>query len=529
MEPSKAASGRRFVIATPHVLATQAGLEAATAGGTAVDAALAANAVLTVVYPHMCTIGGDLFALLAQPDGHILAINGSGAAAQGVDRGAILQNGATMPLVGPLTINVPGTVAAWATLCGLGARFDLGRALEPAVRHAMDGALVAPSLARALDHHGVELGRYEAVRQVLFRGGRPLREGEKLQQIALAETLEAIAADGPPAFYGGRVGEKLVAGLRATGSPLALEDLAAHATEITEPLRHSFRGWEVSTTPPNSQGVLLLEILGALESLTDALDPLGPDAPLMAEVFRIASLDRDRYLADPRRRRVPLDALLGQEHLHAIADMARARIETGEGAPGQAAPLQGDTIAIVAADDRGQAVVLIQSIFHTFGSRILELSTGILCQNRAASFSLDPSVPNCLEGGKRPAHTLMPVMVRRDGRLTHVSGTMGGTAQPQIQAHLLARMLDLRMAPAEAVVAPRWVVGGLELGTRRDIVYIEGRAAPLARSFEAAGMPVGMLKDFDEEVGHAQVIDIGEGGVLAAASDPRADGAAAAL
>jgi gamma-glutamyltranspeptidase/glutathione hydrolase len=498
------------------------------AGGSAVDAAIAANAVLTVAYPHMCAIGGDLLALVAAPTGEVRAINGSGAAPMRIDVEAIRRSGA-MPTTGPLTISVPGTLDAWSTLLRIGGRLDLATVLAPAIALARGGAAVTTSLARNLASHAAVVGADPGLREVLFADGRPLGIGATFRQPALAETLETVASDGVAAFYGGALGRGFTGRLALLGSPLRLDDLAAHRTEVTEPLAGGFRGSEVLTVPPNSQGILLLEMLGALEPLVEQLDPAGEDAALMAEVMRIVSLDRDRWLADPRVQSVPVEALLGPDRLRRIGERALRRIASGERPTDTAEPLHSDTIALTAADSDGWRVVIIQSIFHGFGSGILEPETGILCHNRGAHFSLDPLAANVLAGGKRPVHTLMPVMVRRDGRVTLISGTMGGTAQPQIQAEILGRVLDLGMSPEEALHAPRWVVGGLELGAPSDTVNIESRLAAQAPRFAAHGMPTHLLGAWDEEVGHTHLIAIGDDGELAAATDPRADGSVATL
>ena len=520
--------GRRFAIATPVTAASEAGLQAVLGGGSAVDAAISANAVLTVAYPHMCAVGGDLLALVATPAGTVHAINGSGAAPLRIDVEAVRRSGA-MPITGPLTISVPGTLQGWSALSRIGGRLELAAVLAPAIALARDGAQVTASLARSLISHADVVAADAGLRGVLLADGRPLGVGDTFCQPALAETLETVASGGADAFYAGPLAGRFVEGLARLGSPLGLDDLAAHRTEVTDPLAGDYRGFEVLTMPPNSQGILLLEMLAALEPLVERLDPAGKDAPLIAEVMRIISLDRDRWLADPHVHAVPVAALLDPGRLRAIGERAIRRIASGERPTEHAQPLRSDTVAIVAADSDGWRVVIIQSIFHGFGSGILEPGTGILCHNRGAHFSLDPLAANVLAGGKRPVHTLMPVMVRRAGRVTHLSGTMGGTAQPQIQAQILGRVLDLDMSPETALQEPRWVVGGLELGAPPDTVNIESRLAALAPSFAACGMPTQLLGAWDEEVGQAQLIAIGEGGELAVATDPRADGSVATL
>lgn len=521
---SAGTAGGAFAIATPHQLATEAGADAFRAGGNAVDAAVAAAAALTVVYPHNCAIGGDIVALVQTPE-RAAVVNGSGAAAAAASAEGLRQVHAQMPLTGPDPVTVPGAVAAWETLLSLAGRRPLAAALEAAVIHAEEGVAVSRSLAAAICGLRDELAEDEGLRDVFLADGAPLPEGGPLRQPVLARTLRAIAAEGPSALYAGAVGAALVARLRSLGSRLTLDDLAAHETELAPPLAGGFDGLEVLTAPPNSQGFVLLEILAALEALGPRLELDGEDAGVLARLFALTASDRDRHLADPRLADVPIAELLSAAHAdHLAREAASARPLD---APAKIAAGTGDTVAVVAADAEGHAVSLIQSVFSTFGARILDPATGILCHNRGSSFSLDPASPNVLVGGKRPAHTLMPVLLRKDGRVAGVNGTMGGRAQAQIHAHLL---LAARRgcSPAEAVRAPRWTVGTLEEGGTLKVVAERDVPAHATASIEAAGFTVESVGVLDEDVGHAQAVRIDEGGFLAG-SDPRADGSAVVL
>jgi gamma-glutamyltranspeptidase len=519
------ATGVRYGIASPHHLATEAGETMLRRGGSAIDAALAAAATLTVVYPHMCALGGDVIALVAEPGGRVRSLNGSGEAARRIAVDELRRRAPTMPLTGAQTITVPGAVRAWESIAEFGARLPFSELLAPAIAHAFDGVPVAPSLGRAIASHSDELGRDAGLAAIFSPDGVALRTGDPLRQPALGRSLEAIATGGADALYTGELGGALIDGLRELGSPLRVDDLAAHATDVAAPLAVKAYGDEVLTSPPNSQGIVLLEVLSALAGLREPPDPLGAHAPLLAELMRLASQDRDAHLADPRHHPVPVETLLGAAH---VADLlaqaesgAPARSSTTGARPG------GDTVAVVAADADGHAASIIQSVFHTFGSGILEPRTGIVCHNRGACFSLDESSPNVIAPGKRPAHTLMPVLIRREGRIVGAHGTMGGRAQPQIHAQLLLR-LAAGASPADALVAPRWVVGELDAGSRNDVVLLEASApASVQRALPGAGMDVEMLGDLDEQVGHAQIVRV-EAGRFEAATDPRADGAAAA-
>lgn len=512
-------------IATPHALATEAGAAAFRDGGNAVDSALAAAAVLAVVYPHMCSIGGDVIALVGRPDAEAVAVNGSGAAAAASSPDSLRDRGSGMPLVGPDTISVPGAVGAWETLSAFAGRQPFGVVLASAVERAHEGVPVAGSLARAL-REASDVLVDPGMASVFTSHGEPLGEGDLLFQPSLARSLEAIATEGAAALYGGEPGRRLVGGLRALGSPLTVEDLEAHKTEIDEPLSGAYRDVEVLTAPPNSQGFVLLEMLAALSGLETIPEPLGPDAPLLAAISRLASFDRDRHLADPRFAEVPVAALTDASHGADLLRRARTGLWDGERGGLATPPPRGDTVAIVTADDEGNAVSLIQSIFHTFGAGILEPETGIVCHNRGAFFSLDPNSPNVLAPRKRPAHTLMPVMIQREGTLAGVQGVMGGRAQPQIHLQLLLRRLRSEL-PDAALRAPRWVVGGLETGQPSDVVRVEASAGEAAiRTLGEAGMSVEVLADRDEEVGHGQLVGRDSDGAFVAGSDPRADGTA---
>ncbi|HVL95255.1 MAG TPA: gamma-glutamyltransferase [Solirubrobacteraceae bacterium] len=439
----------RYALATPHVAATEAGAAAMAAGGTAIDGALAAAAVLAVAYPHMCALGGDAVALVRRPDGEVVVVNGTGAAPAAADAGAVAaRHAGRMPATGPDTVTVPGVVAAWAAIAGLGARRGWAELLAPAARLASDGVAIAPGLGRAIADQAAQLLRDPGLAAIFLPRGRPLRAGGVLRQPALARTLDVLAAEGAGALYRGSLADSFAAGLSALGVPIDPDDLASHETELAPPLAGGFAGEEVLTSPPNTQGFVLLRML-------DGLEPDAGDAELVRR-FAAAAAERDATLGDPRA-----------------------------GA--------GDTVAVVAADEEGHAISLIQSVFASFGAGLLEPATGIVCHNRGAAFSLEPG-PNRLAAGRRPAHTLMPVLTRRGGCLTGVHGTMGGQIQPLIHAQLLLR-LAAGAAAQEAVAAPR--------------------AGPDGR--RASG----------DAAGHAQVVRLRPGGGFDAGSDPRADGIAA--
>jgi gamma-glutamyltranspeptidase/glutathione hydrolase len=282
-------------------------------------------------------------------------------------------------------------------------------------------------------------------------------------------------------------------------------------------------------TPPGSQGFVHLEALAAVERLEIDPDPVGPDAATLARILMAASSDRDRHLADPDRMTIHVSALLDDGHIAALCEVVRGAMD-GHPASAPAPPhVPGDTIALVTADADGWGVSLIQSLYSGFGAGILEPSTGIVPHDRGACFTLETWHPNELAPGKRPAHTLMPVAVHRDGDLVALAGTRGGHGQPQIDLMTLVRAFDLGLDPFEAVAAPRWLVGGMSpLRDGERWIEVEGAVPEAVRvSFERGGLAVQALGEIDRAVGHAQMVHI-DGTTLVAGSDPRADGGAVA-
>ena len=339
------------------------------------------------------------------------------------------------------------------------------------------------------------------------RGAAGVADGT-LRQPALGRTLRALAAHGPRELYEGATGATLAAGLRARGSRIDAADLAAFAHEETPALTARFRGLDLLTAPPNCSGVLLLQALAALDRAE------RQDRGTLARLLVAGMAQRAATLADPRHAPFDREAWLGDERLDALARAVAAP------AP-PAARAAGDTIAIVAADDSGLAVSLIQSLFGGFGARVFEPETGILLHNRGAAFSLEPGHPNELAPGRRPAHTLLPLVVERDGALEGVLGTMGGQAHAQFMAQVLLHLLDGDDA-ATAVARPRWVVGGIDPDRPATAIHAEPGVPP--QDLMAAGFAVTLLPARSDQVGHTQAI-----WRMDAGSDPRADGRALML
>ena len=529
------------MVTAPHHLATQAGLAILRKGGNAVDAAIASAAVLAVVYPQMCTPGGDSFWLISNGrTGEVRALNASGRAGRKASIDFYRSQGINkIPPHGWLAANtVPGAVSGWDEAHRfshevLGSTLSWAELLDDAIAYAQYGCPVSTSLARwtsiDTDPNDMEyrcLQRFPEFSRIFLKEGGPLRVGDILRQPDLARTLSLIAEHGAREFYEGSIARAIAEDMEQNGGLLSLEDFARHHADWQEPISVSYRGLTAYNCPPNSQGMASLAILNILNNF-DVI-ALGEGTAdyyhAIIEATKEAFLDRDAYLTDPDFADIPLHRLLSREHGQAQA----ARIDMAK-ASGPKALLEpkGDTVWLGTADRDGNCVSLIQSIFHDFGSGIVPRGTGVLLQNRGSYFSLDPAHVNCLMPGKRTFHTLTPAMLFKEGRPWLIYGSMGGEGQPQTQAALVTRIVDFGLSPQEAVSAPRWLYGR-SWGAASNDVKIEGRV-PSAVTEELArrGHPVKIVEDYIDIMGHAGAILLHENGVMQGGTDPRSDGLAA--
>ena len=511
------------MVVTPHPLATQAGVEALRAGGTAVDAAVAANAMLAVVYCNACGLGGDAFALVWDPGGGRLhGFNGSGRSPAGLTIDAVRAAGhETMPQRGPLTIDVPGAVDAWVQLMDRFGRLSLADALLPAARAADDGYELTSITARAI---ATSLPAFDdAARAVFASAGGP---GEFFRQPLLAATLRTLADGGRDAYYGGAIGEEIARAIQAAGGVMTAGDIAGHRGDWVEPISTPYNGVEVATIPPNSQGITALMALNVLSSLDWPMD--SPIARLHAQIeaIKVAWSERDRCVADPDRGLADPSVLLSPEHAQWLATRMTpdgAHRYTPTNPPG------GGTVYLCAADGDGMMVSLIESNYMGFGSGVMGGSTGIMLQNRGAYFSLDPSHPNALAPSSRTLHTLMPGMLLRDGRAEVALGAMGGDGQPQTMVQLVTGLVDDGLEPQAVVDRPRWVVATEGAGQPLGPVSLEsdGWDAAAVDALEALGHDVALIEPRTPATGWAQVIRRRPDGSYEGGADPRADSLAA--
>lgn len=525
----------RGMVAAPHLLASQSGVAALRAGGNALDAAIAAAATIAVVYPHMNGVGGDnVWLIFDARRGQLRALSGIGRAAAEASIDWYAGRGVTeaIPARGGLAaLTVPGVVDGWwqahrYSREHMGSPLAWGTLLDDAIGYAREGVSASDGQRRPPRREPDLFGDAAPaeVKQGLWPTYHPdtLRR-QRLVQPALGRTLEAVRDGGPEAFYRGEVAQRLVAAARAAGSPLALGDLAEHASEWMEPLRIPYRGGEVASFPPPTQGMSALAILALTEGFDlGALDETD-FVHVLVEATKLAFEDRDRHLTDPETMTASPAALLSRERIASLRH--RISLDRAMGAP-PARPAGGDTIAIVTADADGNAVSLIQSLYFTFGSGLVAGDTGVVLQNRGAFFALDHDHVNALRPRKRTMHTLIPSMYLEAGRPRMVYGTMGGEGQPQTQAAILTRRLLRGLDPQAAVEAPRWLYGRT-WGAPSRALNLEGRYPPeMARALEQRGHEVRMADDWDDLFGHAHCIWIDAEAGLLGGSDPRADGGA---
>lgn len=525
----------RGMVATPHLLATQSGVAALRAGGNALDAAIAAATTIAVVYPHMNGLGGDnLWLIYDARSQRLRALTAVGRAARAASIEWYAARGisGTLPVRGgPAALTVPAAVDGWwqaheYSRSRMGSPVGWATLLADAIHYAREGFTASDGQRTPPPREPDLFGERapEVVRRSLWPLYHPdaLRRGP-LRQPDLARTLEAVRDGGAEAFYRGDLARRLAAAAAAASSPLAVEDLVEHRSEWTEPLRIAYAEGQVASTPPPTQGMSALAVLGMTEGFDMASLPEADYIHLMVEATKLAFEDRDQHLTDPAFMRVPAADLLAPGRLRARAGLiSRVRVRR----PEPAAPAGGDTIALVTADHEGNAVSLIQSLYFTFGSGLMAGDTGVVLQNRGSFFSLDSGHVNALVPGKRTMHTLIPAMYLEGGRPRFVYGTMGGEGQPQTQAAILTRRLFRRLTPQAAIEAPRWLYGRT-WGTASRALSLEGRySTELARILEGRGHDVALGGEWDDLFGHAHGIWIAPEGGFVGGSDPRADGGA---
>lgn len=518
---------RRGMVTAPHHLASQAALAVLREGGNAIEAAVAAAATLSVVYPHMTGLGGDGFWLIAEPGKPPVSIDGSGAAAAQADLSRYRsQKLRVIPERGALAaVTVAGAVSGWQLALDVssqwGGGIPLERLFEDAIHYARNGAAITRHQAEVTHRDLAALRKFPGFAKTFLTRNKAPFPGAIQTQPQLAATLERLAQVGLDDFYRGEIARSIANDLKTAGSMLKSDDLARHRGMRRRPLSLGLSCGTLFNAAPPSQGLAALILQGVCQRLgTPQLDGFEWIHGLV-EATKQAYHIRDKHLADPQRMAVHAATYLSDH----ILDRMAADIDRTHASPWPHLSREGDTTWIGVIDGQGRAVSYIQSLYGAFGSGLLLEGTGVLWHNRGCCFSLDPQDRNALEPRRKTRHTLSPALARlKDGRVM-VWGSMGGDAQPQILAQIFSRIVTYGMAPQAALSAPRFIVGKTAEGC--DLRLEAGFGAPVVEALEAAGHAVSRLDAFSPVMGQAGALVRRNDGMIEGGGDPRADGAVA--
>ncbi len=516
---------RYGIVATSHVQASVAGMQVLARGGSAVDAAIAANAVLGVTEPMMNGMGGDLFAIYWEAKtGKLYGLNASGWAPQGLTIEHLKAKGAaSMPVAGIDSVTVPGAVAGWEVLHRRFGRLPWKDLFQSAILYADDGYAVPEIIASYWKDSAEWISQDAEGRRVYLPEGKAPVVGQVFQNHDLAKALQMLAQNGADEFYKGEIARAILSTSRSLGGTMSADDLAEFSPEWVEPISTTYRDWTVYELPPNGQGMAALEMLNIMET-----SPASPEGPLSAaelhkkiEAMKLAYADLERYNGDPRFAKVPVQGMLSKEYARQRArliDPRRANCEVANGTPPTS-----DTTYLSVVDRDGNIVSLIQSNYEAFGSGVVVRGMGFVLQDRGALFSLDPASPNALAPRKRPFHTIIPAFMEHGEQ--HIGfGIMGGANQPLAHAQFVSNVVDYGMNIQEAMENARFTVSP----QRGCNIVIESRVTPEVRQkLSAMGHQLDVRREYTTAMGRGQaVLHDSKTKVNYGASDARADGAA---
>lgn len=518
---------KQGIAATSNALASQAAAEILARGGSAADAAIAANAVLAVVEPMKDGLGGDLFALYWESaSGKLTGINASGPAPRALTPEFLAQKGVkTMPQSGIHSFTVPGAVDGWAKVHQRFGKLPWKDLFAAAIAYADQGFPVTEVTDESwvLSENLKKAREFPETVRVFLPGSKPPREGEIFRNPDIARALRLIADQGPDAFYKGEIAAAILKTSQKLGGTMTADDLAAFSSEWVDPVSIDYHGWRVCELPPNTQGIAALEMLNIMETVPPT--PLGaasaPEMHKRIEAMKLAYSDVRRYSADPRDYKAPVGGLLSKDYARkraALIDPKHANPDVPEGQP-----IGSDTVYLTIVDRDGNIASWIESVYSEFGSGVTAEGMGFILQNRGGGFTLEPKHPNVLAGGKRPFHTIIPAFMER-GDLHIGFGIMGGANQPLAHAQFVSNFVDYGMNIQAALEAPRFTkknAGGNDIA-------IEGRVpAATLQQLSERGHEISIRRNFTQEMGRGQaILHDSKTGVNYAASDPRADGAA---
>ena len=522
------ARARRGMVTSPHHLASAAGLQVLRDGGNAIEATLAMGAMLAVVYPHMNSLGGDGFWIVAHPDQEPLAIDACGGAAFHATPDYYHKQGLpSVPWRGPHAANtVAGTLSGWAEAKAVseewGGQLPFARLLQDAIDAAENGFPVTLSQQELTEQKYHELKDQPYFAETFLVDGKAPVEGHLMRLPRLAKTLHQIAEKGPLDFYHGTLAHQIAQDLKAIGSPLTIEDLQRHQAQRRTPLSVKVRGARLFNFPPPTQGLASLMILALFDRLNvegvDSFDHIHG----MIEATKQAFLVRDQMIGDPASMTQDAQSMLDKKHLDVLA----GRIDRKHALAWPQTAELGDTVWLGAIDQAGRSASFIQSIYFEYGSGCVLPETGLVWQNRGASFQLEGQGPRLIGGGKKPFHTLNPAMALFDDGRRMVYGTMGGEGQPQTQAALFSRYGFFNQPLQMSLTAPRWLLGKT-WGDHSVTLKLENRFEPaLVQALHEAGHDIELLSDFTATMGHAGAVVRHANGMFEGASDPRSDGVA---
>jgi len=522
--------GQHGMVATSHPLATQIGIDVLKKGGTAIDAAIAANIALGLMEPTGSGIGGDLFAIVWDAEEQkLFGLNASGPAPQSISLDYFKQQKlAKIPPFGPLPVTVPGAVDGWVKLHEKFGNQSFASLFEPTIDYAKKGHPVTETIAYYLDRSKEIFKQYPNFSDVWMKDGETTGKGDIFKNPQLANTLEIIAEKGRAGFYEGEVAKTIADFIQAQGGFLTYEDLANFNSEWVEPVSTNYRGYDVWELPPNGQGMVALQILNILENFdVKKMGLFSSDyVHLFTEAKKLAFADRAKHYADPNFSKIPIEQLVSKSYAKeraALIDLAKAAQVDESGIPNG-----GDTIYLTAADQFGNMISLIQSNYRGMGSGMVPPGLGFMLQDRGELFSLEEGHANVIEGGKRPFHTIIPAFVTKDNKPYLSFGVMGGATQPQAHAQIIINLIDFGYNLQEAGDAPRLVHTGSSQPT--DEIMLDGGSLSLETGFGTA------IEEALKEKGHKlqyqkgifggyQAIMIKDG-VYFGASESRKDGQA---
>ena len=522
--------GQHGMVATSHPLATQIGIDVLKKGGTAIDAAIAANIALGLMEPTGSGIGGDLFAIVWDAEEQkLFGLNASGPAPQSISLDYFKQQKlAKIPPFGPLPVTVPGAVDGWVKLHEKFGNQSFASLFEPTIGYAKKGHPVTETIAYYLDRSKEIFKQYPNFSDVWMKDGETTGKGDIFKNPQLANTLEIIAEKGRAGFYEGEVAKTIADFIQAQGGFLTYEDLANFNSEWVEPVSTNYRGYDVWELPPNGQGMVALQILNILENFdVKKMGLFSSDyVHLFTEAKKLAFADRAKHYADPNFSKIPIEQLVSKSYAKeraALIDLAKAAQVDESGIPNG-----GDTIYLTAADQFGNMISLIQSNYRGMGSGMVPPGLGFMLQDRGELFSLEEGHANVIEGGKRPFHTIIPAFVTKDNKPYLSFGVMGGATQPQAHAQIIINLIDFGYNLQEAGDAPRLVHSGSSQPT--DEIMLDGGSLSLETGFGTA------IEEALKEKGHKlqyqkgifggyQAIMIKDG-VYFGASESRKDGQA---